>query len=111
AGPALGAPGFEADARGGRQFAQGVAMLAARRHARTLPPVAILALGANGAIAPGQIASALRIVGPHRVLGLVTARRSSVSTGRMHRAAHHRPDRVLLIDWVAFSAGHGGWVR
>ncbi len=109
AAPVLGTLGFEADARGCRQFAQGVAMLAARRHARTLPAVAILALGANGPIVPGEIASALRIMGPHRVLGLVTARRSSVSTARIHRAAHRHPDRVLLIDWVAFSAGHGGW--
>ena len=84
-------------------------MIAARRHARTLPAVAILALGANGPIAPGQIASALRIMGPHRVLGLVTARKSSVSTARMRRAARRHPDRVLLIDWVAFSAGHGSW--
>jgi hypothetical protein len=109
AAPVLGRLGLEADAHGCRQFAQGVAMLAARRHARTLPAVAILALGANGPIAPGQIASALRIMGPHRVLGLVTARKSPESTGQMRRAAHRHPDRVLLIDWVAFSAGHGGW--
>jgi hypothetical protein len=109
AAPVLGRLGFQADARGCRQFGQGLAMLAARRHARTLPAVAILALGANGPIAPGQIASALRIMGPHRVLGLVTARKSPVSSARMRRAAHRHPDRVLLIDWVAFSAGHGSW--
>lgn len=109
AAPVLGRLGLEADAHGCRQFAQGVGMLAARRHARTLPAVAILALGANGPIARGQIASALRIMGPHRVLGLVTARKSPESTRQMHGAAQRHPDRVLLIDWVAFSAGHGGW--
>ena len=47
--------------------------------------------------------------GPTRALGLVTARKSSVSTAQMRRAARRHPDRVLLIDWVGFSAGHGGW--
>jgi len=47
AAPLLAGRGFEADAHGCRQFSAGVAMLRARRHAHTLPRVAILALGAN----------------------------------------------------------------
>ena len=27
----------------------------------------------------------------------------------MRRAARAHPDRVLLIDWVAYSGAHGGW--
>jgi hypothetical protein len=109
AAPVLGRLGLQADARGCRQFAEGIAMLAARRHARALPAVAVLALGANGAISPRQIAAALRIMGPHRILGLVTPRKSSTSALQIRRAARRHPDRVLLIDWVVFSAGHGGW--
>ena len=109
AAPVLGRLGIEADARGCRQFGQGVAMLAARRHARTLPHVVVLALGANGPISTGQIGAALRITGPHRVLALVTARRSAATDAAMHRSASRHRDRVLLIDWVRYSAGHGGW--
>jgi hypothetical protein len=109
AAPVLGQLGLEADAHGCRQFAQGVGILAARRHAHTLPPVAVLALGANGPIAGGQIGAALRVIGRRRVLGLVTPRNSAGSAGEMRRAARRHPDQVLLIDWVAFSAGHGAW--
>jgi hypothetical protein len=109
AAPVLGRLGIEADAHGCRQFGQGVAMLAARRHARTLPHVVVLALGANGPISTGQIGAALRITGPHRVLALVTARRSAATDAAMHRSASRHRDRVLLIDWVRYSAGHGGW--
>ena len=109
AAPVLGRLGIEANAKGCRQFAEGISILAARRHAHGLPPIAILALGANGPISGGQIAAALRVTGPHRILGLVTPRRSGVSEARMRRAARSHPDRVLLIDWVAFSSGHGGW--
>jgi hypothetical protein len=109
AAPYLGRRGFEADAKGCRQFAEGVGMLDARRGRHSLPRVAILALGANGQIASGTMARALRVMGRHRILGLVTARRSAASDLQMHRAARLHPDRVLLIDWVAYSARHGGW--
>jgi hypothetical protein len=109
AAPILGRLGLEADARGCRQFGQGVQMLAARRRARTLPHVVALALGANGPVSGAQIAAALRIMGPHRVLALVTAKQSGMTDAAMHRAANRHPDRVLLIDWVRHSAGRGGW--
>jgi hypothetical protein len=109
AAPMLARLGIEADAHGCRQFGQGVAMLAARRHAGTLPSVAILALGANGPISAGQISAALRIMGRHRILGLVTPREANGSAGQMRLAARRHPSRVLLIDWVSYSAAHGGW--
>jgi len=109
AAPILGRMGVETDAHGCRQFSEGIRMLAGRRAAGSLPHVAVLALGANGPVGPGQIASALRVIGRRRVLGLVTARRSPVTDARMHAAARSHPDRVVLIDWVSFSAGHGGW--
>ena len=109
AAPVLGGLGIEANAQGCRQFGQGVRMLAARRHAHTLPAVAILALGANGPVGGGEMASALRIMGRHRVLGLVTPRNSAATRSQMRRTARRHPDRVLLIDWVALSARHGGW--
>ena len=109
AAPYLSRRGFEADAKGCRQFGEGVGMLAVRKRRHSLPRVAILALGANGPIGRGTMARALHVMGRHRVLALVTARRSPISDREMHRAARLHPDRVLLIDWVAYSAGHGSW--
>jgi hypothetical protein len=109
AAPYLGRRGFEADAHGCRQFTQGVAMLAARRRAGTLPHYAVLALGANGPVSLGLIEHALRVVGRARILGLVTPRNDASTRAAMHRAARRHPDRVLLIDWAAFSRGHCCW--
>jgi hypothetical protein len=109
AAPVLGSLGIESDAHGCRQFSQGVGILAARAHARTLPAVVVLSLGVNGAIGAGEIGRALGILGRSRILALVTARHAPVSDRRMRWAAAAHPDRVLLIDWAGFSAGHGGW--
>jgi hypothetical protein len=109
AAPVLGRLGLEADAKGCRGFAEGVRILAARRHAGTLPHVAVLALGANGSTDAGRIAAALRVLGPGRVLGLVTPRNDGGATAAMRAAARRHPERVLLIDWVRYSAPHGGW--
>lgn len=109
AAPYLGRHGFQADAHGCRQFGEGVSMLAARKRAGTLPRLSILALGANGPVSSATIAGALRILGPSRVLGLVTPRKSGYSETSMRRAARRHPDRVLLIDWVGYSSPHGGW--
>ncbi len=109
AAPKLGHLGIEADARGCRQFVAGVKELRHRRHAGTLPLVSVLALGANGPIAPSAMSAALKVIGRHRVLGLVTARRSAASDRQIYAAARHHRDRVLLMDWAAFSAGHPSW--
>jgi hypothetical protein len=109
AAPYLGRLGIEANAKGCRQFSAGVEMLAARRRAGTLPAVSILALGANGAIGPGQIRRALRVIGRSRILALVTPRNQGTSRARMWAAVRSYPSRVVMIDWTSHSAGRGGW--
>jgi hypothetical protein len=109
AAPVLGALGLEADARGCRGFADGVRIIAERRHAGTLPHVVVLALGANGGADAERIRQALAVTGRGRVLALVTPRKTPGATVAMRAAAARYPDRVLLIDWVNHSAGHGGW--
>jgi hypothetical protein len=109
AAPILARMGLTTDAHGCRQFDQGVAMLAARRHAHALHPYAVLALGANGQVGDSQIERALGVVGPDRVLGLVTPRNYAATAAAMRRAAAAHPDRVVLIDWARYSAGHGSW--
>jgi hypothetical protein len=105
----LGRRGLVADARGCRQFASGVAMLARRRARGRLPRVAILALGTNGPMTRRTVVRAVRVMGPYRVLGLVTPRKAPASAAALRWAARRFGDRVLLIDWVRFSAGHRGW--
>jgi hypothetical protein len=109
AAPYLGGRGFEADAHGCRQFSAGVAMLAGRRRSGTLPRYSVLALGANGPVSESAVEGALHAVGPRRVLGIVTPRNRADSSASMRAAARRHPTRVLLLDWTAFSQGHGGW--
>ncbi|MGK2939448.1 MAG: hypothetical protein ACSLFR_16870 [Solirubrobacteraceae bacterium] len=105
----FGRLGIEADARGCRQFSEGLRILRARRARGSLPAVVIVALGANGPIARGQVGEALRIIGRRRILVLVTPRNSGASRARMRAAARAHPDRVVVADWRRHSARRGGW--
>jgi lysophospholipase L1-like esterase len=105
----LASRGISADAMGCRAFDAGLAILSARRHARQLPRLAVLALGSNGTVTGTQIGRALAITGPKRVLGLVTPVNNASAAAAMKRAARRHPQRVLLIDWAKRSAGHGSW--
>jgi hypothetical protein len=109
AAPSLGRHGIDADAKECRQFSEGAATLAVRARGRTLPVLSILALGANGPVSTRMIDGVLRSIGRRHLLGLVIPRRSPVTEASMRAAARRHPARVLLIDWVSFSAGHGGW--
>jgi lysophospholipase L1-like esterase len=109
----LARTGVEVDARGCRQWGQGVQVIRARRRAGTLPRVVIVALGTNGAVTRGGIRDALRAVGRRRLLVLVTPRElgggSGGDAGAVRWAGRRFGDRVLVIDWVRRSRGRGGW--
>jgi hypothetical protein len=107
--PELAREGFEADGMVCRQMSQGLAMLEAR--GGTLPHLVVLALGTNGTVTPAQIDRALAILGPGRVLALVTPHGSVVaSTPEVIRvAAASHPGRILLLDWDALSSEHPAW--
>lgn len=109
AAPVLGNLGVEANAKGCRQFPDGVRLLQARRAAGSLPAVVVLALGANGPIPQAWMARALAVLGPRRILLLVTARHSDARNRVLRATARRYPDRVLLVDWVAKSAAHASW--
>ena len=111
AAPQLRRRGFEIDVRGCRQMSEGLAVLAARRRAGSLPATVVIGLGTNWTVTTDQIRTALRILGRRRVLGLVTPPEVggvSSSDQRVIRAAGRRwPARVKVLDWVARSAGKG----
>jgi hypothetical protein len=51
-----------------------------RGAAGALPRVVVIALGSNSSFTRGDVRSALRILGPRRILGLVTPERGPAST-------------------------------
>jgi hypothetical protein len=108
--PLLARDGFEADGMVCRQMAQGLALLRARSSA--LPHLVVLALGTNGEVTPGQIDTALSIVGPGRILALVVPHGSVVpSTPSVIRAAaSSHAGRVVLLDWDLLVADHADWL-
>ncbi len=104
----LARAGFETNARGCRQMSEGLALLARLRHERRLARLVLVHLGANAGVRAGEIVRALRILGPRRILVLVTPRPGR--DARVIRAAGRRwPRRVRILDWVREHAGHPGW--
>ena len=105
----LQAAGFELDVRGCRQMSEGIGVLAARRRAGSLPNVVVVALGTNWTVTTSQVRTALRVLGPNRVLGLVTPPEvggvASSDQAVMRAAGRRWRLRVKVLDWVAHSAG------
>ena len=98
--------GFEVDVRGCRQMSEGLRVLRSRLRAGSLPTVVVVALGHNWTISPRDIAVALRVLGPERMLGLVTPRGALSSARHAIRQAGRRwPDRVRVLRWAARSRG------
>ncbi|MFN2616570.1 MAG: hypothetical protein ABR581_05525 [Thermoleophilaceae bacterium] len=105
----LSAAGFRVDVRGCRQMSEGLRIMRSSR----LPRIVVVALGTNWKITMREIRSALRIVGPDRVLAMVIPREEGGGSGSdaavVRRAGRRYPGRVLVLDWVRYSARHGGW--
>jgi hypothetical protein len=110
---ALSREGFSVNAHGCRQYPEALALLSRLRHANELPRVVVIDLGANGEVSEGDVTGALQILGHDRLLVLVTPRElggGSGSDAQLVRAEGRRhPERVRVLDWVAYSAGHSDW--
>ena len=112
--PNLADEGYRANARGCRQYPEGLALIRKLRHQGHLPRLVVIALGSNGTITRANIHDALHIVGKKRILGLVTPRESGGGAGHdaaLVRSEAHRHKRIRLLDWVRKSAGHPGWFQ
>jgi hypothetical protein len=110
--PQLAQRGVEANARVCRSVAEGLDIMRARKRAGRLPFV-ILALGANSPVRAADVRAALRILGPHRTLGLATHRtwfgKPGSDTRTIRQVARRRPQRIRLLDWVAYAGPHPSW--
>ena len=109
--PHLAHHGFRANAMECRQWYQGVGIIQATNARHRLPHLVVLALGSNGPVTSAGIHAALHALPKNKVLGLVTPRGpvSGGGTGAMRTAAHHHKHRIVLLDWVKYSAGHSSW--
>jgi hypothetical protein len=107
--------GYRANARGCRQYAEGLALIRDLRSDDKLPRLVVIALGSNGVITKDDIHNALDIVGKKRILGLVTPREAGGGSGHdaelVRNEAHRHRQRTVLLDWVEYSAGHASWFQ
>ena len=113
--PALSRVGYKVNARGCRQFSEGLSVLRDARRRHRLPRLAVLALGADATISARQIARARKIMGPKRKLGLVTPRElgggQSKDADVIRNAGQRDPVHLKVLDWVHYSAGHSSWFQ
>ena len=113
--PALARVGYKVNARGCRQFAEGLRLLRDTRRRHELPHLVVLALGADASVTAGEIQQAKKILGPKRKLGLVTPRElgggQSNDANVIRNAGQRDPERVKVLDWVHYSAGHNNWFQ
>src|SRR6202022_4529248 len=76
-----------------------------------LPHLVVLELGTNGGVTQDQVDAALSILGPDRILVLVTPHHGDTPSAAqdVRDAAARHPDRVLLLDWDLLAMGHPEW--
>jgi hypothetical protein len=103
--------GYQVDARGCRQMREALRIVRRRRRAGTLPRLVVISVGANWVVEPRQIREALHLLGPKRILGLVTPVELGGYGGAdarvMRRADRRHPKRIKLLDWVRYR--RRGW--
>lgn len=112
--PNLAEKGFLVNARGCRQYAEGIDVLRNYEKRNRLGKVVVIALGSNGFVEVGQIHEALRIIGKDRILVLVTPRElggGSGSDADIVRKEAKEHNRIRLLDWVEHASGHGSWFQ
>jgi hypothetical protein len=113
--PNLARIGFEANARGCRGMEEGLKLIARRRRQHRLPHLVVLALGTDFTVSRRQIRRALHIIGPDKVLGLVTPVELGGHGGNdaqvIRDAGKVYKNRVKVLDWVRFSRGKGSWFQ
>lgn len=113
--PPLSGEGYQVNAHGCRQIEEGLDVMREAKRANRLPHLVVLALGADASISLDQLAKAFHIAGPKRVIGLVTPIELGGGTSSdadvVRAAAKRHPKRSVLLDWVAYSSGHGDWFQ
>jgi hypothetical protein len=109
------AAGFDLNTRGCRQWGEGMGVLRGYKRAGHLPHLVVMELGTDWTVSVRQIRAAMALLGPSRVLGLMTPREVGGYGGsdavHMRLVAKQFPKRTLLLDWVTYTRGRGGWFQ
>lgn len=113
--PDLARIGYQVNARGCRMFEEGLDVIRDYKSRDALPHLVVIFLGADASISMQQLEKAFHIVGPKRVLGLVTPIElgggTSSDADHVRLAVKRHPKRAVLLDWVAYSQGHPSWFQ
>ena len=113
--PGLSARGYAVNAHGCRQFSEALALLGQLKAQGRLPHMVVIALGANGYVTHDDIGVALGLMCCTRELVLVTPRQLGGAPGENavieHDEARKHRGRILLLDWVKYSAAHPNWFQ
>ena len=112
----LSAIGYDANAHGCRQYEEALQLIAERKKAGRLPYMVVIALGADGSVSASDIGRTLGLLCCTRhLVVLVTPRELGGGSGgdavTEHQEAKKHPGRIRLLDWVAYSSGHGSWFQ
>jgi hypothetical protein len=109
------AAGFDLNTRGCRQWGEGMGVLRGYKRAGRLPHLVVMELGTDWTVSVRQIRAAMALIGPDRVLGLMTPREvggfGGSDAAHMREVAGRFPDRTVLLDWVAYTRGRGSWFQ
>jgi hypothetical protein len=103
--------GYEVDAREGRFMRHALRILRKRKRRHIRPRLVVVAIGTNYPASYAQIREALHLLGPGRVLAMVTPWRSyrALDSSAIWRAKRRHPHRIRVLDWAAAAAGHSSW--
>lgn len=109
------AAGFNLNTRGCRQWGEGMQVLRDYKRRGFLPHLVVMELGTDWTVSVRQIRAAMALLGPDRVLGLMTPREvggyGGSDANHMRSVARRFPDRTLLLDWVTYTRGRGSWFQ
>ncbi|MDX6582417.1 MAG: hypothetical protein QOI10_1601 [Solirubrobacterales bacterium] len=110
--PNLAQEGYRANARGCRQWPEGLDVIRGLGH---IPKLVVVALGSNGSVTKDDIHTALDLLGKKRTLGLVTPRELGGGSGSdadlVRKEAKKHSNRIVLLDWVKKASGHSSWFQ
>jgi hypothetical protein len=109
----VAAAGYEINTRGCRGWAEGANIVRRRKRSGTLPHMVGMFLGADFSVSEAQIRNVMYVLGPKRVLLLVTPREVGGVGGEdaqnMRRMAKRYPTRIYLLDWVRHTRHRSAW--
>jgi hypothetical protein len=114
--PQLTNRGFIVDVKKSRQFSDAVAIVKRKKRHGLLRRKIVIHLGTNGVLIQASDCDTIsRVAGSHRRVFLVTVtgptkypKIRKAQNVRLHACAD-RHANTKLIDWYAYSRGHGAW--